>query len=345
MLCKKMVQSRGVLHPCGQCTFCRINSKREWISRLLLEAACHPYNQFWTLTYEEESLPTCCAPQPAADRQSGVQGEAGHGNGTQRQTDSADGLHLPGPQQRRELDSATNQLGTLFQPDLARFFKRLRRRHGQFRFYAVGEYGERLGRPHYHVLAFGIALSPESLRDVWGMGHVHIGNVEAASINYCVEYALKREKREALIDLRRQPEFAVMSRNPGIGAYALSEIRQAIMRSQPLPSGELLIPDYFTLLGKKYPVPRFLRNMLEDEGFLYAPKAVREHINDKAVLQALLARSALARSEFKKYEILFDTEENEEYIQLAASNFNELRQRIRNAEARQKLFGVRHETL
>lgn len=345
MLCKKMVQSKGVVHPCGQCTFCRINRKRDWISRLLLEAACHPINQFWTLTYEEETLPTELAPAAATDRKSGVDFQEEHGSRNADGQKQSVRLHVPGSQQRSELDAATKQLGTLFQPDLARFFKRIRRRHGEFRYYAVGEYGEKRGRPHYHVLAFGLGLRPESLRDAWQMGHVHIGSVEAASINYCVEYALKREKREELIDLRRAPEFAVMSRNPGIGAYALSEFRQAILRSKPLPTGELLIPDHFTLLGKNYPVPRFLRNLLEEEGFVYAPEATRRYVGDKEVLSALLARSKLAVNEFKKYEVLFDPEKKEEHIQLSQTNYEEIRQKIRNAESRQRIFGIRHETL
>lgn len=345
MLCKKMIKSHGVVHPCGQCVHCRVNSKREWISRLLLEAACHPVNQFWTLTYEPESLPTCHAPQPAADRRADDSLPQTVGNDQGRKNGVQNGVYVPGHQSRGELVAAANQLGTLFKPDLARVFKRIRKRYGEFRYYAVGEYGERLGRPHYHVLAFGICLDPESLRDVWKMGAVHIGNVEAASINYCVEYALKREKREELINLRRTPEFSVMSRNPGIGAYALSEIRQAILRSKPLPTGELLIPDHFTVLGKNYPIPRYLRNMLEDEGFLYAPKGVQQYLTDKTVLQALCDRSSAARAEFKKYDVLFDTEANEEYLQLSSNNYETLRQRVRMAESRQRLFGKRHETL
>ena len=164
-------------------------------------------------------------------------------------------------------------------------------------------------------------------------------------INYCVEYALKSEKRAELIDLRRLPEFAVMSTNPGIGAYALSEFRQAILRSKPLPTGELLIPDSFKILGRDYPVPRFLRNQLEEEGFLYAPKATRRYLNDQEVLSALLSRSRVALREFEKYETLFDASRSENYYQLAVPDQQVLKQKLRNAESRQRIFGKRHETL
>lgn len=343
-----MVKStHGQIYPCGQCTFCRINSKREWIARLLLEAASHPYNQFWTLTYEPEKLNTCLPPNPGDRREREVHDEqAHHADGHKNQSNRVPhNAHIHRSANSNELAAAANQPGTLFKPDLARFFKRVRKNYGQFRYYAVGEYGGLAGRPHYHVLAFGIQLSPESLRETWKMGSVHIGDVESASINYCVEYSLKREKSAELIDLRRLPEFAVMSTNPGIGAYALSEFRQAILRSKPLPTGELLIPDSFKLLGKDYPVPRYIRNMLEDEGFLYAPKATQRYLNDAEVMHALLARSPVARREFAKYEQLFDASRSENYYQITPQDEEVLKQKIRNAETRQRIFGKRHETL
>ena len=320
MLCKSMVQSKGTVHPCGQCLFCKINKKRDWISRLLLEAASHQVNQFWTLTYEDDRLPTQLAPGPP---------------------------RLPGGSEVRELSrlsrvaGVATQQGTLFKPDLQNFFKRYRKNYGEFRYYAVGEYGEKRGRPHYHVLAFGAQISKESLKETWKLGDVHIGDVESASITYCVEYALKSEKAQDLISLRRLPEFAAMSTKPAIGSYAIGEFRAAIMRSEPLPTGELLIPDTFRVLGREYPVPRFIRNELEEEGFISARKAVRQNLGDSEVMSALLVRSKVAREEFEKYKILWSEDpvtENQAKSQI-------LKQRLLNAESRQRIFGVRHETL
>lgn len=320
MLCKSMVESRGIVHPCGQCLFCRINKKREWIARLLLEAASHPNNQFWTLTYEDESLPCQHAPgEPRMPNPNSVRYDA----------------------RCKQISGIALQPGTLFKPDLERFFKRYRKNHGAIRYYAVGEYGEKLGRPHYHVLAFGVQLSKESLAECWGHGHVHIGDVESASINYCVDYALKSDKTLDLVDLRRLPEYATMSTKPAIGSYAIGEFRKVILASKPLPTGELLIPDTFKVLGREYPVPRFIRNELEDEGFISARKATRQYAGDNEIMSALLSRSRVASAEFDKFRVLWSDDpvsENQARQQV-------LKQRLLNAESRQRIFGKRHETL
>lgn len=315
-----MVASRGIVHPCGQCLFCRINRKREWIGRLLLEAASHPYNQFWTLTYEDSRLPNVVPLGSATfPDQSGIQNA----------------------RRRASVLAAASQSGTLFKPDLALFFKRYRKNIGDLRYYAVGEYGEQRGRPHYHVLAFGTRCSPETLAETWKHGAVHIGNVEAASINYCVEYALKREKSQDLVAARRQPEFAVMSTKPPLGCYAIGEFRRSILSGVPTPTGEFVIPDSFRVLGRDYPLPRFIRNALEDEGFLSPRSAVRQNYTDTEVLRSLLSRSRIAQDEFKKLEILLSNDPASE----ADARRQVQKQKVLNAESRQRIFGDRHETL
>jgi len=323
MLCKKMVSSKGTVHPCGQCLFCRINSKREWISRLLLENACHLNSQFWTLTYDEENLPTRIAP-----------GRPVLGSGYK---------DVRGFERSVALLPVASQAGTLLKHDLQNFFKRYRKRHESlFRYFAVGEYGEKLGRPHYHVLAFGACIEKDELQELWSRGHVHIGDVTSASINYCVEYAVKKQSKDIdLVNLRRQPEFAVMSRNPGIGSYALGSIREAIFKTPPLPSGEYLIPDEYMVSGRKYPMSRYLRSQLEDEGFISSSKAFAAGWRDTEQMCALLARSTVAKAAADDLLFLFGEHKMDEI-----EYRNQLRsQKILNAEARQKLFGVKHEAL
>lgn len=309
MLCKETVKSHGTVHPCGQCLFCRINARREWIARLLLECSCHQSNQFVTLTYGESQLPTQILPG------------------------------MPTMRSVQNHPAVASQPGTLSKSDLQRFFKRLRK-IGPFRYFAVGEYGENRGRPHYHALLFGCDFTQEELEAQWKHGHVHIGEVELASISYCVSYLIKyKNKKDELLDLRREPEFGVMSRNPGIGHFAIGEIRNAIFASPPLRNGTLLIPDTFRLGGKEHPMPRFLRRQLEDEGFVSSRKALLECSHDPEEMSVLLSRSKVATEVWREAMAIFNSPKETEEKRLTRI------QRILNHERREQLYGKRHSAL
>lgn len=120
---------------------------------------------------------------------------------------------------------------TLVKRDLQLFFKRLRKACGPCRYYAVGEYGSRTFRPHYHALLFGVDFadavvfsrddrgvcllrSPE-LESIWGLGFAPFGEVTFESAAYCARYCLTKEAH-SFPD--RLPEFSIMSRRPGIGS-------------------------------------------------------------------------------------------------------------------------------
>lgn len=47
----------GQAFGCGQCLPCRVNRRRIWTHRIMLEAAQYHDNSFVTLTYDEEKLP------------------------------------------------------------------------------------------------------------------------------------------------------------------------------------------------------------------------------------------------------------------------------------------------
>lgn len=54
----------GFLTPCRECMACRINRKRLWIHRILLESYMHKENLFLTLTYAPEHFPKDGAVSP-----------------------------------------------------------------------------------------------------------------------------------------------------------------------------------------------------------------------------------------------------------------------------------------
>ncbi|AXL15637.1 replication initiator protein [Microviridae sp.] len=50
-------KNSGASYGCGQCLPCRINKKRMWTGRIVLESMCHSKTAFITLTYAPEFLP------------------------------------------------------------------------------------------------------------------------------------------------------------------------------------------------------------------------------------------------------------------------------------------------
>lgn len=127
--------------------------------------------------------------------------------------------------------------GTLCKRDLQLFIKRVRYHYGdrRIRFFGSGEYGDG-GRPHYHVLLFGVGFSDKKpwvkrngyqiwrsakLEKIWDKGFSEIGSVDFDSAAYVARYVIKkfRGKPEAVAEYYGdfEPEFGLMSRRPGIG--------------------------------------------------------------------------------------------------------------------------------
>lgn len=215
MRCLKLATSRtGLQFPCGQCRNCRINRKREWQARLLLEAATSRFSMFVTLTLE---------------------------------------VKADGPYET-----------FLSKRDVQNWLKRLRKAVAPIsvRYLAVGEYGERAGRAHYHALVFCSAPVSESVVSAaWGLGHVDFGDVQPESIDYVLDYILKRSGDtthlglEQLLRRERYPEFRLFSQ--GLGRAALLDL------CHPDPdSGELILRREFRVLGRTWPVSRYFKTKM-----------------------------------------------------------------------------------
>lgn len=105
----------------------------------------------------------------------------------------------------------------LVKADLQGWFKRVRKSGAKIRYYAVGEYGSKTYRPHYHVLLFG-AVEDDVLMRCWPYGLVHIGTVTQASVMYCLGYIVNAKSWQMLHN--RVRPFSLMSK--GIGKNYLT---------------------------------------------------------------------------------------------------------------------------
>lgn len=299
---------------------CRVNQSRIWTSRLMLEAQAHPVSYFVTLTYAEEP----------------------------------DGRNL----RKDQLSAAIHRLRSAV----------ARRDRGAVRFFACGEYGDELGRPHYHAAIYGLQpadLIPDAARpgyftikiieEAWqgshGPGNGVGGNVDAAlltpeSAAYITGYVTK--KLTKLGDERldgRTPEFALMSRRPGIGSVALPSLVEALNTS----AGALYIsrhgdvPTAFQVGGRLLPLGPHMRGLLRD--FFFGdprqPKSGKEKAEHKfhQNVWAHLPPMPVDSSQAEKLEAWFEAsaEAREAYLASLRQKNLKLQKRHSISQSRKKL--------
>nr|QJB20319.1 MAG: replication initiator protein [Microvirus sp.] len=142
----------------------------------------------------------------------------------------------------------------LWKRDVQLFLKRLRKDIAPdvIKYYAAGEYGDRFGRPHYHLIIFGLSRGDHDLLEgAWSLGMVHTGNVSMTSARYVTSYVQKkyngRKATEEYGD--RQPPFQTCSQ--GIGLRWLQQNEHYVREKLGL-----------TVEGKAQPLPRYYRKKL-----------------------------------------------------------------------------------
>lgn len=147
--------------------------------------------------------------------------------------------------------------GTLVPQDFVKFMKRFRKAIApkRVRFFHCGEYGDTLGRPHYHALIFGhdfdranwepikrlandhILYRSGELESYWSLQDRSIGFSSVAPMTfetaaYVSRYCTKKvtgPPAERHYGARR-PEYSTQSRRPGLGAAYLKAYGAEIYR-------------------------------------------------------------------------------------------------------------------
>lgn len=121
--------------------------------------------------------------------------------------------------------------GSIAVRDLQLFLKRLRKAYpdDRIRFFACGEYGGLLGRPHYHACLFNFDFADkvlftmsrghrlyrsDSLDRIWKNGSALIGEVTFESAAYVARYIMKKINGDIQDEhyKGKVPEFVTMSR-------------------------------------------------------------------------------------------------------------------------------------
>lgn len=107
-----------------------------------------------------------------------------------------------------------NTTGNVSKEDLQKFFKRLRKKiNEKIKYYAVGEYGTKTYRPHYHAIIMGLSSNDYSTIDSsWSLGNILIGDVNEKSISYVCKYHVNKTDYPAGLT----PSFCLMSKGIGL---------------------------------------------------------------------------------------------------------------------------------
>lgn len=146
-----------------------------------------------------------------------------------------------------------------------------RQRGKRVRFYAVGEYGSRTSRPHYHAAVYGLLPEDQGLLEqAWsstpGSGNLdpNPSALEPQSAAYIVGYITGKHAHEHFIHGGLEPPFSVMSRRPGIGMPWLPNLIGALES----PDGALYlrchsdIPPAVSIGSRSIPLGSYMRQQL-----------------------------------------------------------------------------------
>lgn len=233
----------GVPFPCGQCLPCRINRRRVWTLRLMLESMMHAESSFVTLTYTDDTLPYDSNYQATLCK--------------------------------RDLQLFFKRLRKTLYPDTFRYFacgeygSQTHRPHYHAIIFGVSP---ATLDPEWLVYSgrSGTRQHPKSLLyNVWQLGLVHVGSVTQQSVQYVAGYVTKKLTKK---DDSRVKEFSLMSLKPAIGARAVEYIVQTLQGREDEFKRQLRID------GKTWPVGRYLLDKIRER--LAIPDTFDDYIGE-----------------------------------------------------------------
>lgn len=200
-------------------------------------------------------------------------------------------------------------LPTLYPRDVTLFLKRLRKCCDfKIRFFYCGEYGGKFGRPHYHLILFGLPnllYVSEKVNSCWNLGFTSVEPANLQRFRYVAKYVVKLNIND-LSDYVQKP-FARMSRKPGIGFSTLTTDYKSFYKNNlqsftHLSNGEIIpLPRYFKLkIFSVHELDLINKSLDESSNRFFLLKS--QNFNDFSFLrQQLLDDSAWEKSKIKQF--------------------------------------------
>ena len=182
------------------------------------------------------------------------------------------------------------------------------RKTAKTRYFAVGEYGMKSERPHYHLVQWGCSTwnMSDLVQGAWPYGFVTVSTAEIERLRYIGRYCLK--KMTQVNDLRldgRQPEFARMSLKPAIGALGMRAVLAQLesRRGSAFLAKNGDVPYDYRIDGERYPIARHWRNWLREKlGWEKKPEPAVTEEERAAEYAAFVIDLAEARRAAEKME-------------------------------------------
>lgn len=152
---------------------------------------------------------------------------------------------------------------TLYKRDVQLFVKRLRKTWDKtsplkLKYFAVGEYGTKRNRPHYHMILFNLDTNNayEIINQSWNKGFVDVSKItDLKAVAYTLKYITTKPMQQK--DNSREKEFSLCSQ--GIGKNYLTP--------QIIKYHQQSINKCFVQLqsGSKISIPKYFKEKIYDE--------------------------------------------------------------------------------
>lgn len=180
--------------PCRTCECCRADITAQWKDRCKYEFGKYGVGAFVTFTYDDDHLYFA--------------------DGFNRPSLNYEHFHKFMDSIRHRIKHPTKKLS-----------KQLIRSVPNFKYLAVGEYGDKFERPHYHCLFFGLDFNEckDFLRSSWRYGAIEVDPIKPGAFGYVIKYVQKQVFGQLRDELYYQkgalPPKMFISTGLGAGLY------------------------------------------------------------------------------------------------------------------------------